>query len=518
MKPDYTMTVSCLLLIMLVLCASCRAGVHTRPAETIALRTQDLAALAETALEEKIAQDLVTLRNVIQGLQGLERQTKDTADALARITATTYTQAENDRIRRLLQSYLNYRSVLLRLVGYYSAYGAVPREDLRFKSFLLGYVSGLTLFREGILLVTTFRDRPRARAKLNEPEPVWGIPPDIFETVYINITEMANIRLLGEAWAYYTDGLPRMGELGLTEESTYGWLHDRIRTQQRFIEENAIDVWAGRWDILWRQVQTFWKIPTYNAVAILGTFVGSVKIWIADPLVSHAQIRELKRLLQPGDIILERRNWYLSNGFLPGFWTHMALYVGTARDLERRGLAKDPFVSQHLEAYGAPDQNGHERRVIEVVAAGVVFSSLEKAAAADHLVVFRPRVSEARKNAAIARAFSHYGKPYDFDFDFFSTDKLVCSELVYRAYDEILEGEGLRFPLTRILGRDTLPPDEVVRMFAWERSMDAELEAFGLPQARQLDLVFFLAGDAISARASPAGLEDLMRTVERPTQ
>jgi hypothetical protein len=148
----------------------------------------------------------------------------------------------------------------------------------------------------------------------------------------------------------------------------------------------------------------------------------------------------------------------------------------------------------------------------------VTFSSLEEAAAADHLAVLRPRVSQARKDAAIVRAFSHYGKPYDFDFDFFSTDKLVCSELIYRSYDEFIAGEGIRFPLVRILGRDTLPPDEAVRMFARERSMDGELMAHHLPPASQLDLVVFLDGDPREGRAHAAGVEEFIRTLDRPTE
>jgi len=507
-----------LLVFTLLLCVSCQAGIRTGPTETIVPGTQDLAGVPEADLEEKIARDLVTVRHVIQGLRDLEQQANDTATVLGRIPARTYTQAENDRIRSLLQSYINYRSVLLRLLGYHSSYETVAREDLRLKSFLLAYVSGLMLFREGIILVTTFRDRPRARAKLNEAEPVWGTPPNIFETVYSNITSSTNIRLLGEAWDFYVAQLPPMATHGLTEESKYGWLHGTIRAQQRFIEENAVNIWAGKWDILWRQVEVLRRVPTYNATAVMGTFLANVKIWISRPLISPAQAQGLKQLLQPGDIILERRNWYLSNGFLPGFWTHMALYVGSAEDLERRGLPTHPLLRQHLETFRQPDRHGNERRVIEAVGSGVVFSSLEEVAAADHFAVFRPRVSEARKNAAIARAFSHYGKPYDFEFDFFSTDKLVCSELIYRAYDEFIEGEGVRFSLVRILGRDTLPPHEVVRMFAYERSMDGEREAHRLPPASQLELVLFLDGDLSSRQARPAGVEEFIRTLDRPAE
>ena len=505
-----------LLLVALLFCVSCQAAVRKGPGETIPLRSEDLSGVAEAALEEKIARDLVAVRNVIQGLTDLEQRTSETVAALGRRETRSYTQAENDRIRALLQSYLNYRSVLLRLLGYYSSFETAAREDLRLKSFLLAYVSGLTLYREGILLITTFRDRPLARAKLNEPEPVWGVPPDIFETVYGNITSITNVRLLGEAWDFYTAQAPRMAHHGLLDGREFAWLQDTIRQQQQFIEANAINVWAGKWDLVWRRIHTLRRLPTYNAVALMGTFTSHVKIWISWPLISPAQIQELKGILQPGDIMLERRNWYLSNGFLPGFWPHMALYVGTAEDLERRGLATDRFVQPHLEKYRQPDRNGHERRVIEAVASGVIFSSLEEFGSADYIAVLRPRVSEARKNAAIARAFSHSGKPYDFDFDFFSTDKLVCTELVYRAYDEFAEGERLEFPLVRILGRDTLPPDEIVRMFARQHSGQRQREAVGLPAPGQLEFVLFLDGDFWSGTARFVGVEEFIRSAERP--
>jgi hypothetical protein len=259
-------------------------------------------------------------------------------------------------------------------------------------------------------------------------------------------------------------------------------------------------------------------VPTYNAVAFMGGFASNMKVWISRPLISRVQIEDLKGILQPGDIILERRNWYLSNGFLPGYWTHMALYVGTAEDLTRRGLATHPYVRPHLDRFRQPDRNGYEYRAIEATVWGVIFSSLEETAAADHLAVLRPRVSEARKNAAIARAFSHTGKPYDFDFDFFSTDRLVCTELIYRAYDELIDGERIEFPLVRILGRDTLPPDEIVRVFARQRSPDPAGggQPVGRPAPGRLEFVLFLDGDPWAGAARAASVEEFIRSAERP--
>ena len=55
---------------------------------------------------------------------------------------------------------------------------------------------------------------------------------------------------------------------------------------------------------------------------------------------------------------------------------------------------------------------------------------------------------------AIERGIVHEGKMYNFDFDFFSSDRLVCTEVVYRSYDG-LEGES-SFELNERAGRKTL--------------------------------------------------------------
>ena len=57
-------------------------------------------------------------------------------------------------------------------------------------------------------------------------------------------------------------------------------------------------------------------------------------------------------------------------------------------------------------------------------------------------------------------SFRHYGKPYDFNFDFTSDDALVCSELVYKSY---LSTGKLALPMTQVNGRPVLPPNIIAR-------------------------------------------------------
>ena len=120
---------------------------------------------------------------------------------------------------------------------------------------------------------------------------------------------------------------------------------------------------------------------------------------------------------------------------------------------------------------------------------------------ADAAAVLRPRVTESEVREAIARAFSHLGKSYDFDFDFFTSDRLVCTELVYRCYDGCIQ-----FPLVDVMGRKTLPPTELVRKFVTERGRDSA----------QLDCVCFLDSDERRGQAAFKDESVFVTTVDRP--
>ena len=52
-------------------------------------------------------------------------------------------------------------------------------------------------------------------------------------------------------------------------------------------------------------------------------------------------------------------------------------------------------------------------------------------------------------------ALRQIGKAYDFNFDVETTDKIVCSQLVYLAYDKI------DWPAESVVGCYTISPDNI---------------------------------------------------------
>ena len=183
--------------------------------------------------------------------------------------------------------------------------------------------------------------------------------------------------------------------------------------------------------------------------------------------------------MRPGDILIERRNWFISNTLLPGFWPHAALYLGSYEELLELGVTADPGT---ISAFQGQNERGHQFAVVEAIGEGVIYTSLEQSVGeADAVAVLRPLLSDEELRDALSRALRHWGKEYDFDFDFTTTDRLVCTELIFRTYDGILEIP----PMDTIMGKPRIAASDFVRMWADGR-------ASGTPQ---LELVRFLNFD-----------------------
>ncbi len=480
------------------------AGIHlggcagpqiiTETGYVLELESEDLSSVPAGNLDRAIQRDAKALRHVSDGFHALQARARASNDKLE-ARPGKYSQAENDGIRQLMLGYLSYRTELFRIVAYHSSYDSIADERRRLQSFFLAYTAGMTLYARGISIVEMFRDSPRARAKLNEPEPVWGIPPDVFDTVHENVTFRGNIRFLAENRDRATKLHAKAEAAGIFEDDLFRWMPAANERSWGVVEEMSPSIWQANWDKASREAKESGYSLWHDIQATLSVLAGDTRVSMAPPRVSKTTVRKLEPMLEPGDILVARHNFYVSNAFLPGFWPHAILYVGDADALQARGLGDRPWVSKHLDAYRRSASDGNPHRVIEAVSEGVVFSSLEYAAGADYLAVLRPRVRQARKDAAIERAFAHLGKPYDFEFDFFSTDQLVCTELVYRAYDEEIDGDRLEFSLVRMLGRDTYPAIEIVRMLEQEWNEDLEREERGEPPVRQLDFIAFLDGN-----------------------
>lgn len=465
----------------------------------------DLSRLPTAMLDERLAADDAALADVLAGLDALQQQTRTLLAEFESGKRSFYTQQDNDEIRRTLLSFMNYRTALLRMIWRYRNYREVPDERQRLHCFLNGFTAASALWGQSLSFLDLFADSPQAIKKLNEAEPAWEIPAGVYDGIRANLARRENRRLMEEALQEYRRLESRFSAAGLTEKDPYLGFHAAISGSLETTRRLGRRVWEEKVALTYGEMKGLGYEAYYQAQSLIATWIGDTKL--REPrdgqtLIDAEKLELMRSQLKPGDILLERRNWFLSNAFLPGYWPHAALYTGTADDLRAMGLDRDPRVAKHLEAYAHADADGHKHAIIEALSEGIVFSTLEHSiGGGDSVAVLRPRLPPERIREAIARTFTHYGKPYDFEFDFFSTDKIVCTELVYRAYDG-----DVQFPLVEVMRRKTLPAIEIVRKHAQEK---------GTP-AQQLDFVMFIDGDEQTGACVVCDEDAFIGTLKRP--
>lgn len=473
-----------------------------RPVELLHTDAPALHRLAPSRLDAQMGEDERGLLAVVGGLEDLERRFRLFEIEMRADERSYYRPEDDDEIRRMLVTYISLRSALIRNVWRYQRFAQIGDDKLRLRALLVHYTAAAVLYDYSARFVLAFENDEEAQRKLNEGEPRWGLESGIYDRIRANLGNIAHRQWLVDGWAHYHATLLRWDELGmgLKAAEPYTTFHHVIANAGERTAELGERILGFKIATAASDVQQTFGSGYYRASAAISTLVGDAKIRAprnGAPLITPELLDRLRPLLEPGDILIERRNWYLSNAFLPGYWPHAALYVGSTEDLAAMGLADDPTVARWQEKFAAPDAQGHELRVIEAVSEGVVFTSLDHSVGeADAVAVLRPKLSVEEKRQVIANAFSHVGKPYDFDFDFFSSDKLICTEVIYRSF-----GERLDLPTIEIMGRQTLPAINIVEAWA---------------TGDQLEFVALLDGNERTGKCEWADEATLRESLSRP--
>jgi hypothetical protein len=466
-----------------------------------ALRASD-PALAERELLDD-ARNVLLAAGQLDGLQGemmllraeFERGERD-----------LLTQADHDRIKQVLITYLDLRKALLTTFALYEPENPeaslTAQDPLEARAFLTAYTAAALLIEKAWVLYVFFKDDPGTRQELDRGDLAWSLPPGTFSFIEGSLT---NLSVMSELrTALHTFDAVRAAD-GFPQEAPWADLAARAELARPALDE-ALD------GVRWRKLARVFpemirqiRNPVREIMPVVSMMVSRFRLKERPPhrgLITAVQVADLRARLQPGDILIERRNWYISNALLPGYWPHAALYLGSHAELSALGVTEDARAAPHMSDFRGQNERGHDYAVLEAIGEGVIFTSLERSVGeADAVVVLRPILSDDDRREALSRALSHRGKEYDFDFDFVTTDRLVCTELIFRTYDGILDIPELR----SIMGEPRITASDFVRMWV-------EGRASGAPQ---LELVLFLDFDEANGIAVESDEETLVETLER---
>lgn len=384
--------------------------------------------------------------------------------------------------------------------------------------FFAAYACFLAQYRFAMDYIERMEKNPSMHVILNEAVPELGLDEGTYSRIkfrFLNVLRGAEFARLNVLYLYYKQGSKSLLQSAIEEDMAKIWGAGKGKGP-KLTARNALKIVGDLGFTAWFPVQKN-----------VSSLMGEIKVWRPGiSLISAKQIEQLKEKLRPGDILLQRREWYATNVGIPGFWTHAALYVGTPE--ERTVYFADPEVKKWLVDLGArdgildnllqkkypqkyklgitPQEEKHQPRVLEAIAEGVSFTTLEHSASADSMVVLRPNLPLKNVAHSILRAFHYSGRPYDFNFDFRTDSELVCSELVYKAYERTTEFAGLSLPLSEVLERPLLSPNEIARLFDEEYGKDGQ----------QFVLISFLDGNEKEHKAVEATVEQFRKSWKRP--
>jgi len=424
----------------------------------VPVETSPLVKMGAGELKQEIANDLNTYLMLRKTADDLTQQFE--ANGLLARDVDTLSEEERLEIRRLwrdgVMAFLEADMLKTKYRGFIQVdYKVQPA--LHADAFFIVYASYICQYDACLRFCEMVGKNEFMETLLNEPG--HGIPADSYFVMKQRLTHPKVLLRLHAGTAYYElvkKDITVSPELKDDFEARRRSFFKRQGKNPEMFIENPLDV-------LERNAFKAW-LPVQKNVAVQMSYIRTAK---REYFITPEILAGYRDRLQPGDILIERRNWHMTNIGIPGFWPHTALYIGTLAELDAafdqlgfqpsekiKELSPDVYV-----ALSSLDENGYPLCVLEAIRPGVVLQSLEKSATCDYLGVVRPELPQLEKFNALLAAFSNYRKPYDLNFDFTTENELVCSELVYKAF----QASG-RLPLKPevLNGRLLLPPNRMV--------------------------------------------------------
>ncbi|HYD41132.1 MAG TPA: hypothetical protein VEB43_09910 [Anaeromyxobacter sp.] len=215
--------------------------------------------------------------------------------------------------------------------------------------------------------------------------------------------------------------------------------------------------------------------------------------------VRGEDIRELLEVIRPGDVLVRGYDNYLDGRIIPGYFSHVGLYVGDITEADAATIAAAGAREGLPEAHRVKPGRS---MVVHALAEGVLTEDVINFCRCDYMAVLRaparlaarntgwtPVVAEEsldpRERAILARlragepvdfaealplvreaALGRLGTRYDFKFDFARLDRLSCSELVYfamKALGPFLDVGPVNRRMLLFFKRSVIEPDAFVR-------------------------------------------------------
>ena len=418
-----------------------------------------------------------TVLGLIDAVPNLERSALAQQE-IREIVARGYLRpAEDEKLIHWFARYLTQREALWSVINEIDASIDVPLRELHgidhWRAFLLGYAAACMLVRQDRFLLTTLATSTLIQRKLNEGSTLYRIPRKQFSAIFSGYTDPVTALQLYEAMRVVK--IRRRQIARLTDDPIVGPIVSNLPQLEAYLDPSKRSYLKGLVRYLvhrWRRRGASAKQQTVFAVLEGFGRTASLINPGAQKRVTPEIRGQADALLLPGDVIISRHRYALTNYLLPGSWPHASLFIGTPQQRIDLGIDVDAGIAARWV---------ETKCTLEALRDGVLFRPLSETLDVDYFAVIRPKLTLAEIVEGIERVVKHEGKSYNFDFDFFTSDKLVCTEVVYRAFDGI---GGIDLPLTERAGRKTLSAEDLLDL-ALSNDGFSPVAIFGFPSCKE---------------------------------
>lgn len=308
------------------------------------------------------------------------------------------------------------------------------KRESELQYFLVGYAAACILVRVDRIMLFDVAHHSIIQRKLNEAFPEYRIPRKQYTKIFSAFVDQKNVFALRDAMNFRRKN--RQALLMLESDPQVGFIVHQLDHLESSLNPSKLSHIKRAWSYVSHKWRRRGVVSAKYILAKLLEGVGRTASEFVEKEnkgVTDSVLDSIATFLRPGDVIITRHAKALTNLFIPGFWPHAALYVGATAGTDAGNC------------------------ILEARKDGVRLRALKDTLSVDAFVVLRPNLDSETIGRAIERAFMHEGKMYNFDFDFFNSDKVVCTELIYRSYDGLGD---LRISLRERAGRKILSAED----------------------------------------------------------
>jgi hypothetical protein len=398
-----------------------------------------------TPEDQAIARGVRTILSVAPSIPGVDALRQEIEDAANATRRGCFLPDEDERVLAAFARYLGVRAALHSCISELEPLVRQPdqltaRQHLQ--AFVIAFAAACMLNRSAEFIVSSHVRSKVVQRKLDEPEPRLNLPPKQFTKLFKSLNHPFNIWRFQQSIRFAKENEEKI--LAMRDDPEMGEVVELLlKEKPQLINFSRRTYYRKRFRYWFYAYARGQRSGFKQVMAALFELSGRAISNVRNPFHLKRVTPEVRARiaphLRPGDVIIVQHDDVLSAYLLPGFWTHAALYIGTEAERAALGIAVDE---------GRRQRGADPMCVLEANKEGVLFRPLDFTFRVDSFAIIRPALNREEIGEVLARALSHEGKFYDFEFDFRRADRLVCTELIYRSFHAI---GGLRFqPVPRV--------------------------------------------------------------------